>query len=187
MNFNFISEVSHGLISYSDSIFFGLKIWIPIVFVLYLWKSISAHLLMPIWIKSSNFLLLLAGTLFMMSILLNVFFAWLTQNEDERNMMLHYVTGSNWYQIFIPVFIYGILPGILWINYLRNSIYASFNIVLVWVLAEIWLDSISKAKSPDFLYDLEKNWYEYMLKAILFSVSFLIVFVFNKYQSRHKS
>ena len=127
-----ISNILHTLVFISDSIFIGLKILVPIIFILEILNIKYTKPNLNILILTINLIMLSASLLFLTSISINTLLTIKSGNSDELNFMISIATGSHWFQFVIPVLLYGLLPNILWIKNFRKSIYIPFFIVICW-------------------------------------------------------
>jgi hypothetical protein len=174
-----LPDVLHAMVFLSDSIFTGLKIFVPVLFALQLFRSHRLSVNFDSAIIASNTLILSSGFFFLCSIISNTTMAWTSGNESERNLIISFVTGPHWYQFIIPVFNYGILPNFMWFKKFRKSIALSFSIVSWWLLSSYVISSLDKNNSKTHIYLSEKfPFEEYAWKLAIFLVLFLIVYRF---------
>ncbi|HLG34101.1 MAG TPA: hypothetical protein VI757_04415, partial [Bacteroidia bacterium] len=127
-----IFAIIHAAGYLADSIFIGLKFIVPVVFLLIIFKVKSGKANFVSLVLAANILLLAAGILFLVTIIANTWLAWNSGNEFERDFIISIATGPNWYQIMIPVFVYGILPQAMWFAKLRRTIFSSLILIILW-------------------------------------------------------
>ena len=118
----------------ADGIFSGIKIVVPLVLLLKIFKANTRNPDLDILINSLNILLLTGSLLFLISMLINFYRVTIADDPMERDFMMALATGQNWYQMAIPSIVYAILPNLLWFNKLRKTIYSSGLIVLCWFI-----------------------------------------------------
>lgn len=158
------------MIYFSDSLFIGLKVMIPVLFVLVVFNIRIKKFDTVTAIQTSNMLMLLGGILFLLAMAVNIFTAWYSENEFEREMIITILTGPNWYQVVIPILTFGILPQLLWIKKLRETIYSSFNIIILSFIGTILVNHLSTTTHGLFE---DIDWVEMGWKAGLFLVVFV--------------
>ncbi|MBK5285794.1 MAG: hypothetical protein JJE25_10365 [Bacteroidia bacterium] len=176
MSDHFFFEFIHALAYFSDSIFVGLKIFVPVIFLLHILKIHFGKVKFDSIVSTVNLLLLFGGILFLVTIISNTWRTWNSENDFEREMIVSIVTGPQWFQVIIPVFSYGLLPHVMWIRKFRNSIYSSFIIVIFWILKYFFIAYLSNITAH-----LKFSINEYWEKAVLFMV---ILAAFYFIQSR---
>lgn len=183
MNIFSIPSLIRLMIYFSDSLFIGLKVMIPILFVLVVIKINFKKFDINGVIKTANMLLLLAATLFLLPMAVNIFTAWYSENEFEREMIITILTGPNWYQVVIPILTYGILPQLLWIKKLRSTIYSSFNIIILSFIGTLLVNYLSTTTHGLFE---DIDWVEMGWKVGLFVVAFSTAFFIGWYGKAHR-
>jgi len=174
MNIHFIFEFIHALAFLADSIFVGLKFFVPVIFILIIFKINFGKLNFDSLVTAANFLLLIGGMLFLITIICNTLYAWNSGNEFERDFIISTATGPNWFQIGIPFLVYGLLPQLMWIGKLRKTIYSSFVIVVLWFGSYFLVDYLSHGT-------VHMNFpvAEYYQKALLFLGLIVVLYFIN--------
>lgn len=119
-------------IYFSELLFSGLKFLVPIMFLIKIFQRTTSRINFRIIALSLNLWILVGGTLFLISILLDLFNAAFSEDQDKWLFMLGMITGHHWFQFIIPLFGYAILPQILWFKKLRQTIFSSILIVVAW-------------------------------------------------------
>jgi hypothetical protein len=140
MNAFFISAVLPALVFVSDSIFSGLKILVPVVFLLRIFKIKLRQPDLGSLIISANYLLLVGGILFTITILSTAFRTWFYSDGFERSALVDTLSGPNGFQFILPVLNYVLLPNVMWIKKLRRNFNSSFVIVLIWIVSYFLVD-----------------------------------------------
>jgi hypothetical protein len=142
---NSYATVLHSLLFVSDSIFEGLKILFPLIFLFKLFPWYK-NFKLPCIVLSANILLLSGSILFLIVITFNFFMTQYSGNESEKEFFISIITGPHWFQFVIPLINFAILPEILWIKKIRNSFFPSFIVIIWW---HIW-DFIMHSKMHQF-------------------------------------
>jgi hypothetical protein len=179
MNSNYLANILHILIFLSDGLFWSLKIFIPVIFILSLFRKNSNEKLINYIILSLNNMLLIAGLFFLFTIITNTTMAWYNQNEFEKQIIISSIQGPKWYQYVIPTFNFALLPNILWFKKIRSSIYFSFCIVLFWIITSNIVGYLSKEKEYILASHAEQNSFslsEHYGHLVIFFVGFCLVF-----------
>lgn len=180
MNVFSLSYVMHSLAFIADSLFVGLKFAIPILFLLNILRIRINKNTFASLTKAANSLLLMGGILFFLTIAINLFVAWQSENEFELQAFISIATGAHWFQFMIPIFSFAFLPNILWIKRLRKSINASFLLVICWYLSKFMVDYLTLAEeiNPSHHSSLGKiPMTEYFEKSIVFAILFTVTFM----------
>jgi hypothetical protein len=98
INYSFF-EFIHALAYLSDSIFVGLKIFIPVIFLSGIFKIHFGKLKFYSLVTAANFLLLIGGILFLLTIISNTLHAWYSENEFEREMIISMTTDQTGFSL----------------------------------------------------------------------------------------
>jgi hypothetical protein len=178
MNIRLLYDILH----LADSIFIGLKIFVPLIFLLWLFKFSFRKLNFEVLVLSLNLLLLVAGILFLLTIGINTCLAWFSGNEFERQIIISIATGPTWFQFMLPIFVYGILTQAMWIAKFRQTVFSSVIIVIAWFSSYFitaWL-SLVKIRF-DFLTA------EYGVKAGVFTALLAVFYFFISRRFRKKN
>jgi molybdopterin-containing oxidoreductase family membrane subunit len=157
----------------ADSIFVGLKIFVPVLLVLQVFNLGFRNLNFRTLALSLNILLLISGILFLLTIGVNACFAWFSGNEFEKEIIISVATGPTWFQFMIPFFIYGVVPHFLWIPKFRRTIYSTGIIVVMWFAAYFITAWLSHVKSSFNILTIE-----YVEKAALFILMLVVSYFF---------
>ncbi len=174
-----ISNILHTFIFISDSIFIGLKILVPLIFILEILNIKYTKPNLNILILTINLIMLSASILFLTSISINTLLTIKSGNSDELNFMISVATGSHWFQFVIPIILFGLLPNILWIKNFRKSIYIPFFIVICWFASYFIIHYLSDRDFTLFSAFFNHSpfpYMEYLKKIIIFILLFIICF-----------
>lgn len=178
--------ISHYVVLLADSIFAGLKIAVPLFFIINVlayekWKST-----IDVGVKSIVRLMILGGLLFIYTIVSNVFVAWSSGNEAERDMMIAFATGPHWHQFYFPLVNYAIMPMMLWFRTSRSAIYLAISIVLVWYVTGFYSDWILNQEQSALGFKNKFDYQGYFIRIGLFLILFLIFFGVEKWRCMKK-
>lgn len=124
--------------------------------------------------------------LFILTMISNIFLAWSSGNEAERDMMIAFTTGPHWYQFFFPVLNYAILPLVLWVRTLRTSPYPVIVIVFVWFTTYFLTDYLVSLEQKNMGFKNEFDYQQYLIKTGVFLIFFTLFYGFEKWK-RYKN
>ncbi|MDB5149269.1 MAG: hypothetical protein JWQ57_3289 [Mucilaginibacter sp.] len=113
-----------------NAIFTGLKLFIPLLILLKFSKIFSNKIDINILVTATNWMLLLAGTLYLLLVASDIFIAYYSQSEYEQFRVSNRIFGPYWFAFAIEGFIYILLPQMVWIKKVQISIIAT----IVWSL-----------------------------------------------------
>lgn len=169
-----LPELLRNLFTFSDIVFTGLKVIIPLVF---LFTLTGVERLKPHHanvVHSLNILLLGAGSLFCMAFLVDM----LTCNPFERELRLELISGSNWYRMALPIIGYAILPQLLWKKKWRGSFASSILIVIYWYAVYLFVQYSIKGWEFDLVRIID--WIVVLKHTVITSVIWMLIFWFRK-------
>ena len=179
--------ISHYVVLLADSIFAGLKIAVPLFFIIYVFAYEKWKSSIDVVVKSLVRLMILGGLLFVYTIVSNVFIAWSSGNEAERDMMLAFATGSHWHQFYFPLVNYAILPIVLWFRTPRSAIYIAISIVLVWYATGLYSDWIMNQEQTALGFRNKFDYQGYFTRIGLFLFLFFIFFGVEKWRCMNQN
>ena len=160
------------LLNYSaDSIFTGLKIVVPFVFIFKIFNFNLIQLYIDALIVAINKMMLCGAVLFLIAMGANYYHAVNSGNPMERDFMIGLLTGPHWFQLIIPVIMYALLPQVMWIRKLVNNIYSSMAIVASWFISFYLIRYFSYKDDPSLSSNNDHSRYP-----IVFSNEKMIVF-----------
>lgn len=184
MNVRIISEFISILVFVTDSFFIGLKVLVPVLFILVTINLQNKWKQLPVMIKIANKMLLFSGVLFLCTMIFTAGRAWLSDNEAERDIILSFINGPHWYQFFMPIFNYALLPMLLWFKFLRKGINTAFNIVMLWFITYFLVDYINHRDPSMSGFRNETDVMEYVYKAIVFLMAFMVFYFIESRKSK---
>jgi hypothetical protein len=119
-----------------EAILFGLRIFIPILFLVKILKLRPGRIDLDILIEATNICMLLTGLYHILSLLpfaKNVYVDWYSGYNYTQYVLLDDTLYSF---MFVPRFIfYAVFPQLMWFGKLRRVIHVSFIIVCFWWLS----------------------------------------------------
>lgn len=143
MNSSFLISLFHWFNYIADSLFTGLKIFGPLVFLFKLFDVSIKYPDFNLLIKAMNTLMLTGAIMFMTGIIANYYMMSHSENPMDKEFMVNLITGPHWFQLAIPVLLYGVLPNMFWIKKLRNSINTAMILVVSWFAGFYLIDYLS--------------------------------------------
>ncbi len=150
MNYYQLSLIFHSLISASDVIFSGLKVIVPIIFLLNFYRTHYTRIEWPVLIVSLNLSMLTGGVFFLSAFIGDTVSTLVREGVAGLDFMLSIATGVHGYQLILPLFVYAVLPQILWFRKIRNSVYSSFLIVISWWLSYYIISYLNGKENSGF-------------------------------------
>ena len=123
-----LTELLRSLFGFSDILFTGLKVIVPVVFLIYAFRFEQVAPIRHKAIIALNLLLLGAGSLFTIAFVVDM----ISCNPFERELRLEILSGSNWYRLTLPIIGFAILPHLFWIRRLRRTMVSSMLLVMYW-------------------------------------------------------
>lgn len=145
-----IWDLLRFLFRVSDIFFTGLKIWVPVLFLLFIFRvAIIRRHQSIIW--GTNILFLISGVIFTLGFLLDNILSTLSEGSEKIDFIINLLSGPHWYQYVIPVINFAVLPHLLWSSKLRQTIYTSFGIVIIWILTYYVTYALTKAERSSLL------------------------------------
>ena len=172
------SSFLHWCSFLSDSIFLGLKFLVPLIFFLFIFKVSIRQFNLSCLTIAINSCLLIGGTLFLSTIIINMGKAWYSGNESERDFLISMITGPHWFQLVIPIFNYALLPNLMWFKNLRKSIFVSFALVICWYTSFFVMNYLTNKSEIHSIHASQNEFpiVEYAAKTVIFLSLLLIVY-----------
>ena len=162
--------VLRSLFAFSDLLFAGLKIILPIAFILKLMGPKWLKSLQDTFVQSLNILMLGAGSLFCMAFVTDM----ITCNPFERELRMELMAGSNGYRMMLPVIGYAILPQLLWLRNLRSTFTTSMLIVIYWLTTYLLVHFSIKGLQFNFIWNID--WIEVLIEAVITLVIGILIY-----------
>jgi molybdopterin-containing oxidoreductase family membrane subunit len=114
----------------ADALFFWLKVFIPLLFLLRLFKKRFAPLNNDALVLAVNNMLLFAAVLLLLAFVLVLSKRLIATDvgaESRRNGLLSSMTGPYWFGWWLPAIVKIIMPQVLWFKKLRASVKATYT------------------------------------------------------------
>jgi hypothetical protein len=138
----------------ADALFFWLKVFIPLLFALRLFKKRFIYFNMDVLVLAVNNVLLIAAMLYLLVVVLSLsqlLMASYAGAEQERYRWLTRITGPYWFGWWLPVIVKVIIPQALWFEKLR----AAVKVTYVWCAGALALAFLKYA--PIILVSLHRD------------------------------
>jgi len=114
----------------TDTIFTGLRIFIPVLILLKFTKLFGNRIDIRILVTATNWLLLFAATVSLILFTSEIFVSYYSQNEYEQFAVSNRIFGPYWFTFAIQASIYFLLPQMMWFKKVKVSIAAT----MLWAL-----------------------------------------------------
>ncbi len=178
-------DTVHSLLVYlSDSLFVGLRIAVPALFLAWVfgperWRDRLGGLN-----AVAARLLIAGGAMFLLVVSSHLFRVWYFDNETEKAFLEAMAAGPTAYQVYLPLVNYAFLPVLLWFGRLRRSMYVPFLIVVCWILSWIWTGYLNRVVAHAVTGHEAIDWLEYFGKGSLFVLLFALGAWFGIFRKR---
>jgi hypothetical protein len=139
----------------ADAIFFWLKVFIPLLFVLRLFKKRFIHFDMDVLVLAVNNVLLISAMLQFGFVLLSFtqfLIARYAGVEYEQYAFINRAIGPYWYAWWLPVVVNVFIPQMMWFKKYRESVKATY----VWCACALVLAFLEYA--PIILVSLHRDY-----------------------------
>jgi len=178
-------DTVHRLLVYlSDSLFIGLRIAVPALFLAQVFGPSRWHERLGGLHAVAVRLLIAGGVMFLLVVSSHLFRVWYFDNEMEKAFLAAMATGPTAYQVYLPVVNYALLPVLLWFGRLRRSVYVPFLIVVCWILSWIWTGYLNRVVAHAVTGREAIDWLEYFGKGSLFVLLFALGAWFGTFRKR---
>lgn len=183
-----MTDILGALVFFADSMFVGLRYFVPLLLLVYLILSGRRKDLPPVYLAAAVRLLQFSGLLFILTIAANTFRAWSSENEAERELMISIATGPNWHQVFFPLISYALLPFLFLWKRARHSIWSLAFVVACWYGLEMLSTYLSNLHNQGAFMKPKTDVQELLSKCLLFAgVYILFLLVQRKKPEAHKA
>lgn len=166
-----------------DSFFVGLKLFIPLLFLLYLFRHFLEVRIYDRFKMAAVWLTLISGILFFILVFSNVLYLKVT-NSVELEFIVGIAIGPTWYQLAGPVFSFGVLPLLFFSKKIRNHPTAIFMIATAWYIISMWVDFLTERINGYVPIRDTSDYVDYVKKLTIFVIGYLITFSFIKKRER---
>ena len=176
-----ISLVLHAFMFFTDCLFTGLKIFVPVVFLLKVFHISSSRFNINALVLAMNLVLLTAGVLFLTTFIVDTVMSLTADYEFGMSLILGFISGPHWFQFAIPFLIYAILPNVLWSGKNRSTIYSTMIIESIWYGSYFLVDFLNNRDGtimPAQNIDVQIPIAAYAEKALIFIASISLVYLF---------
>lgn len=165
-----------AILAFTDTIFLSLKFFIPLLVLLKFSKVSIKAIDIKTLINATNWLLLLAGSIYLIVLTSEIFIAYYSQNEYEQYAVSNRIFGPYWFEFAIQAFVYMLLPQMMWFKKVRTSVIAT----IIWCLFTYILTAfIFYAEHAGYMagFNPATTWLNY-LKSLTIFISLLSIVYF---------
>jgi hypothetical protein len=176
-------EISNIINLVTAALFGGTFVIVPLLIIVHLFKIRLYKVDKQVLIQAVNTCLLLGSTIFLISLIAEIFRAYYSQTDYQQYVFLNRYTGPLWYVGAVAIISKLLLPQLFWIKKFRKSMSALICIFCMRIFLQVvpllimFLSSLVlfKGISTGIAYRLSYSWHDLLIYIVILTVFYFIL------------